>query len=133
MPYSRTNGVGRREFVKAAAWSVPVVAVAVATPLAAASQPNPEPTGGPIRVCGGGHGDNGTYTVSADGKTLVINFKNVPDIYEVNAKGYGWEKSYGTNYGSAPKPGSLTWVIVFDQPAQWIQVHSFNAHFGVNC
>ncbi|MDQ0644630.1 hypothetical protein [Microbacterium murale] len=32
-----TNGIGRRTVLTAAAWSVPVIAVAVATPLAAAS------------------------------------------------------------------------------------------------
>lgn len=35
------NELTRRAVVKAAAWSVPVIAVAVATPLAAASEPYP--------------------------------------------------------------------------------------------
>lgn len=51
----RTGGTDRRTVIKAAAWSLPVVAVAVATPLAAASLPEPQPAlGGGLSVWQGG-------------------------------------------------------------------------------
>lgn len=46
-----SKGIDRRTLVKGAAWSVPVIAAAVATPLAAAS--TPEQIAGRIRVTGG--------------------------------------------------------------------------------
>ena len=50
-----TTGTDRRTVIKAAAWSLPVVAVAVATPLAAASLPEPQPApGGGLSVWQGG-------------------------------------------------------------------------------
>lgn len=114
----------RRALLKTAAWSVPIIAAAVAVPLAAAS------TAPPV-VCGGTTGDNGVYTVTGD--TLTILYRTAPDIYEVNARGEGWSKSYGTNYGTAPKRGSLSWTIQLPGAPKWIQVHSFNSHFGEVC
>lgn len=112
----------RRTFIKGAAWSVPVVAVAVAVPAVAASELEV------VTTCGGSAQDNGTYTVQ--GNRLTINYRTAPDIYEVNARGDGWSKSYGTNYGTAPASGSLTWSIALPGTPTWIQVHSMGAHFG---
>lgn len=122
------SGLTRRTLIHGAAWSLPVIAAAVATPLAAASCPPEQPE---VKVCGGSPYDNGVYTVS--GRTLVISYRKAPDIYEVNARGAGWTKSYGTNYGNAPKRGALTWTILLPAEPTWIQVHGFNAHLGETC
>lgn len=117
--------VTRRSILKGVAWSAPVVAVAVAVPAVTASGIDD------VIVCGGSAQDNGTYTVQGD--RLTISYRNAPDIYEVNARGDGWQRSYGTNYGTAPARGSLTWEITLPSAPTWIQVHSFNAHLGENC
>jgi hypothetical protein len=122
------TGITRRTVIHGAAWSLPVIAAAVATPLAAASCPPEEAK--PI-TCGGTPYDNGTYTIV--GRTIVVNYRTVPDIYEINAKGAGWAKSYGTNFGTAPKRGALTWTVVLPYEPTKIQVHGFNAHLGENC
>lgn len=121
------SGLSRRSVIHGAAWSLPVIAAAIATPLAAASAPQPED----CTVCGGTPYDNGVYTVV--GRTLVVSYRTAPDIYEVNARGAGWSTSYGTNYGTAPKRGTRTWTIVLPAAPTWIQVHGFNAHFGETC
>jgi len=121
------TGLSRRALIQSAAWSVPVIAAAIATPLAAASTTAPEAP----KVCGGTPYDNGVFTVT--GRTLVISYRTAPDIYEVNARGAGWSKSYGTNYGNAPKKGTRTWTIVLPADPTWIQVHGFNAHLGETC
>ncbi|WP_424462987.1 hypothetical protein [Pseudoclavibacter helvolus] len=100
------------------AWSVPVVAVAVAAPLAAASVRK-------SMVC---VDTAGTYEIN--GNILTIRYRVAPDIYEVNARGSGWSKSYGTNYGTAPKRGATYWEIELPGPPTWIQCHGFNAHYG---
>ena len=115
----------RRAFTKGAAWSVPAIAVAVAVPAVAASEIEE------VTTCGGSAQDNGTYTVQ--GNRLTINYRTAPDIYEVNARGSGWSRSYGTNYGTAPMRGSLTWEITLPDVPTWIQCHDFNAHLGVEC
>lgn len=66
------SGVSRRTIVKGAAWSVPVVALAVATPLAAASGPIP-----PQAAPGGGLSEwqgstsVGTWTVSQPNRVQI--------------------------------------------------------------
>lgn len=115
-----------RRTVVGAAWALPVILAAVATPLAAASG-EPEP----VRVCGGTPYDNGVYTVQ--GNVLTVQYKTAPDIYEVNARGNGWTKSFGSNYGTGPKRGALTWSIVLPSAPTWAQVHGFNAHLGEAC
>ncbi|WP_168429383.1 hypothetical protein [Microbacterium sp. K24] len=67
----------RRSFVKGAAWSVPVIAAAVATPLAAASgpHPSPEPTKPPILVCTPPNHDPDVESVSITGNLMLIKFR----------------------------------------------------------
>lgn len=121
-----TADLSRRSLIRGAAWSAPVIALAVATPLAAASEASAV-----VKTCGGTPYDNGTYTVQ--GNILTIQYRTAPDIYEINARGDGWSKSFGTNYGAAPARGSLTWSVVLPAAPKWIQVHGFNAHFGEVC
>ena len=111
-----------RRAVLSTAWTVPVIAIAVAAPLTAASTASAAPVG---RVC---MDPAGSFDVR--GRALMIFYRSVPDIYEVNARGAGWSKSYGTNYGTAPSPGSTTWRIELPDVPTWIQVHSFNTHYG---
>lgn len=115
----------RRAALKAAAWSVPVVAAAVAVPAVTASQDDD------VVTCGGSAQDNGTYTVQ--GNRLTISYRTAPEIYAVNARGNGWQRSYGTNYSTAPARGTRTWEIALLDDPTWIQVHGFNAHFGEVC
>ena len=65
------SSLGRRTVLKAAAWSVPVVAVAVSTPLAAASvaEPQPAPAGG-LSVWQGGTSVQ-TFTVASPNRVQV--------------------------------------------------------------
>ena len=121
----------RRTVLKAAAWSVPVLSVAATAPLAAAST-----SGGdlPEGVCGTYHSgsNNGVYLVYAD--RIVVSYATVPDIYEVNLRMKdGTTKSFGTNYGTGPTPGSLEWVITFPVGLSWAQVHGFSDHYGEVC
>lgn len=63
--------VDRRTLVKAGAWSIPVIALAVATPLAAASVPEPQPApGGGLSVWQGGTSVQ-TWTVSQPNRVQV--------------------------------------------------------------
>ncbi|WP_126412673.1 hypothetical protein [Acidipropionibacterium jensenii] len=117
----------RRTVLKTAAWSAPVVALAVAAPQAAASG-----SGNTTPTCGSA-GDNGTFTVTKnqDGTYLiVVNYKEAPDIYEANVRTESGSFSYGTNYNSAPAKGSKTWTITVPGKPVWIQIHTFNSHFG---
>jgi hypothetical protein len=68
---TQPSGIERRTLVKAAAWSVPVVAVAVATPLAAASVPAPQPApGGGLSVWQGGTSVQ-TWTITQPNRVQV--------------------------------------------------------------
>jgi hypothetical protein len=61
----------RRTVVLGAAWSVPVIALAVATPLAAASTPDPQPApGGGLSVWQGGTSVQ-TWTVSQPNRVQI--------------------------------------------------------------
>ena len=121
----------RRSVIKAAAWSMPVIALAVSAPAAAASGPTP-PTA--YVTCGAdAMNDNGTYTVTKNDNgttTITVIYKTAPDIYEINVRTTAGNFSYGTNYGSAPMKGSTSWTIVVPAKVTWAQVHSFNSHFG---
>ncbi|MEU4016040.1 hypothetical protein AB0E56_12345 [Microbacterium sp. NPDC028030] len=69
--------VNRRTVVKAAAWSVPVVAAVVATPLAAASVPEPQPApGGGLSVWQGGTSVQ-TWTLTQPNRVQVNTGQNV--------------------------------------------------------
>ncbi|WP_233615800.1 hypothetical protein [Leucobacter chromiisoli] len=113
-----------RRALLGAAWAVPVIAAAVAVPAVSA-------TTDPSRTCGGTSGDNGTYTVT--GNVLTISYTRAPDIYEINARGVGWSKSYGTNYGTAPARGSLSWSVVLPGEPTWVQAHTFDTHYPEGC
>lgn len=114
----------RREVLKIAVWSAPIIATAVAMPYAVASQVACVTQTSP----GTDPGDNGTYTVGQG--FITVNYKRPPDIYEINAKGKTWQKSFGTNYGTAPKRGTLNWTVEIPGCANKIQVHDFNSHYG---
>lgn len=138
-----TKNIDRRTVLRSAAWSAPVIALAIASPAASASG-DPTPPKGcqygnyPGRGSGGDSNDNGWYqTIYADGHWyLDIHYSHAPDIYEVNAKfeGLAPDTSYGTNYGTAPAAGTLIWRIL--TPAQCgngTQVHTFNTHISSKC
>lgn len=84
-------------------------------------------------ICGTSHahtgGNNGTFTVRDD--SITVNYQVSPDIYEINVHyADGTSQSFGTNFGTAPAPGSTEWTIALKSPAKWVQVHSFNDHYG---
>ena len=65
------RSAGRRTFIKAAAWSAPIVALAVSTPLAAASVAAPQPApGGGLSVWQGGTSVQ-TFTVAQPNRVQV--------------------------------------------------------------
>lgn len=67
----------RRTLIKAAAWSVPVIAVAVATPLAAASVAEPQPApGGGLSVWQGGTSVQ-TWTLTQPNRVQLNSGQNV--------------------------------------------------------
>ncbi|WP_394254742.1 hypothetical protein [Pseudoclavibacter helvolus] len=119
MTETMKTGASRRDAMRTGAWSVPVIAVAIATPAASASSSRGE------TVC---MGSAGTYTVTAD--ALTIRFARVPDIYEANVRTASGTRGYGTNYGTGPKRGSRVWVIPLASRPEWAQVHPFNEHYG---
>ncbi|WP_350353254.1 hypothetical protein ABS642_10275 [Microbacterium sp. A8/3-1] len=74
---SSPPGPNRRTVMKAAAWSVPVIAVAVSTPLAAASTPEPQPApGGGLSVWQGGTSVQ-TWTLTQPNRVQVNTGQNV--------------------------------------------------------
>ncbi|WP_133192829.1 hypothetical protein [Microbacterium sp. TPD7012] len=76
-PKREQHSIARRTVVKAAAWSVPVVALAVSTPLAAASVPEPQPApGGGLSVWQGGTSVQ-TWTVTQPNRVQVNTGQNV--------------------------------------------------------
>ena len=114
----------RRTLIKGAAWAAPLTILVTATPARAASGDE----------CGTYHGsgNNGTYHVSPT--SIIVQYKTAPDIYEANVRfADGSTRGYGTNYGTAPARGSLTWIIALPMPAKWVQIHGFNDHYGENC
>jgi hypothetical protein len=121
----------RRTLLKGAAWSVPVIAMAVAAPQASASQTTPPKKS---TVCGRSDlNDNGTYSITENGDgtyTIVVQYRQAPDLYESNVKTVAGSYSYGTNFGSAPSRGSMTWSFVVPAKPTNIQVHTFDSHFG---
>ncbi|MGN7862409.1 hypothetical protein ACTJI8_17635 [Microbacterium sp. 22303] len=125
MNETKKTMLSRRTIVKGAAWSIPVIAVAAAAPMAAAS------TRKAAVVCGNVQdGDNGRYVV--DQNMVAVTYARVPDIYEVNVHyADGSSISFGTNFGNAPTAGSTSWTVPTDPDKQiaWVQVHTFNTHF----
>lgn len=70
-PSKEQPSLDRRTVVRAAAWSAPVIAMAVATPLAAASVPEPQPApGGGLSVWQGGTSVQ-TWTVTPPNRVQV--------------------------------------------------------------
>jgi hypothetical protein len=66
------KGIARRTLIKSTAWSVPIIAVAVATPLAAASTGTPTlEFGGPYALSGCAISQGVTVTATSDGTTPV--------------------------------------------------------------
>ncbi|MDQ0729169.1 hypothetical protein [Microbacterium sp. W4I20] len=76
-PEREQHSIARRTIVKAAAWSVPVIAVAVSTPLAAASTAEPQPApGGGLSVWQGGTSVQ-TWTITQPNRVQVNTGQNV--------------------------------------------------------
>ncbi|MFJ2552785.1 hypothetical protein [Microbacterium sp. NPDC087591] len=86
-------GINRRSVIKAAAWSAPVIAVAVATPLAAASvnTPQPAPAGGLSEWQGST--SVGTWTVTQPNRVQINTGQSVgfnvlnPDTGDIEPAG----------------------------------------------
>jgi hypothetical protein len=108
--------------VLGAAWSIPVIALAVAAPAAAAStDPQLAVTCADPRA--------GVFTII--GSTIVIKYRTAPDIYEANIHfANGGSVSFGTNYGTGPGRGATTWTITLPAAPAWVQVHGFDVHYG---
>lgn len=81
----------RRGALKAAAWSVPVIAVAATTPLAAASVPLPPLTATITDI---------TYTGSFDRYRLSIAYTNVPADKQLTGR-LSWSSAQGSTIGSS--------------------------------
>lgn len=82
------SSLGRRTVLKAAAWSVPVIAVAVSTPLAASSTAEPLPApGGGLSVWQGGTSVQ-TLTVVSPNRVLVNTGQTVGfNVTDINTGG----------------------------------------------
>ena len=81
---SRTDGMNRRTLVKAAAWAAPVIAVAAATPLAAASTTFDSPTAyvtGTLTATGT---SSVARTAVYSGGALTFNSAGVPGVNSGN-------------------------------------------------
>ena len=114
----------RRQLVTAAAWSIPVIALAVAAPAAAASKDCPPVT------CGGTAQDNGTYVV--DGSTLTIFYRVRPDVVDINVR-YAGGRTVNIHKDASVVPASRIYTVALQGAPEWIQVHGFNSHFGQDC
>lgn len=110
---------------KALAWTIPVIALAIAAPAAAAS-------GGGSVTCGGSQNDNGTYVVDNKAGTLTIFYRVRPDIVDINIR-YAVGTSQNIHLDASVVPASLIYVVSLRAQAAWVQVHGFNAHFGADC
>ncbi|MFV0434440.1 MAG: hypothetical protein ACK5LO_10720 [Leucobacter sp.] len=91
------RGIDRRKLLKGAAWSVPVMAVAVSAPLAAATG---GVTGSPLKF------NNVTINSGNQGTGNIIGNFGVQYVYA------GWGPNYG-NWGQPGVPGSITvtWTV----------------------
>lgn len=120
---SERTSMKRREALKAA-WAAPVVAVAAtAAPGAASSYEDG------VCVDKGGKGK-----ITYGRRSLVVHYYEVPDIYEINVRYHdGTQESFGTNYGTAPRPGTRVWRVPIRDCPEWVQVHWFNSHIGEDC
>ncbi|GGF13092.1 hypothetical protein [Subtercola lobariae] len=134
--------IPRRTLITGAAWSVPVIAIAVAAPAAAASTTSPPPppsTWTPV-ICGGpssinGQNDNGQYLVEQH--ELVITYRTIPqNQIDVNVRfldGTSHNVHYDfKNWPLAPGSNVLTINLAgfsLTGPA-WVQVDTFNSHYS---
>lgn len=107
-----TTTLSRRHVLHAAAWAAPAIALAVATPALAASPVESIEASGPY--------------VLTD-RALIITFPSAPDIYEAHIDlPDGTSLRLGTNYGTAPEPGTAVWIIPLPARPRRVKVHPFN-------
>lgn len=106
----------RRQFLTAAAWTLPAIAVAVGTPaLAASTDPAP-----PVFCI-----PSGTYTITPDAVTVFYN--TAPDMYELQIDYTdGTRAVYGTNYGTPPPAGTTTWTVPLTGKPARVKAHLHN-------
>ncbi|UFS57833.1 hypothetical protein [Subtercola endophyticus] len=131
-------GFSRRTLVKSAAWSVPVIALAVGAPAQASSTPH----GWTPCICGGkngsgpyGQNDNGQYLVEEH--LLIITYDRIPqNTIDVNVRFLdGTSKNFHYDFKNWPlTPGSNQLTINLagystTGPA-WVQVDGFNSHYS---
>ena len=134
---ARTPGFDRRTLVKGAAWSVPVIALAVGAPAQASSGSHWTPC-----ICGGkngsgpyGQNDNGEYLVEQ--QLLIITYDRLPqnqiDV-NVNFLEGGSHNFHYTSSNWPLAPGSKTLTIDLSpyttKGPSWIQVDGFNSHYS---
>lgn len=129
----------RRTIVLGAAWSVPVIAAAIATPLAAASLP-PKP---PTLVCTPRNPyDGDLQAVTFDGNTMIILFRTTARNWvDVTVRQSGFKEIH-YNLGAPGQPTNNqphmknytpggTFVITlpraFDRTCDWFQVQTIHS------
>lgn len=127
--------ISRRSVVLGAAWSVPVIAAAVAVPLASASQP--------IDTCvdrmhlyrpqdyqgdGSMGPNNNVAEILVTGSAIIITFRRNTDILDINVH----KTSGNVNHHKDGKvhPGTVVNIPLFDcEDPTFIQVHGNNTHY----
>lgn len=129
-PETVTGSVSRRTVIKTAAWAAPVVAVAVAAPLAAASTTGPQPV------------PSGANGVLDGGISVGSNRSSTPNEIRINqtTSGFGYflydsngdEYPDGTYYADAPTitiswSGTGNYTPSVRDARNWVQVGSLTA------
>lgn len=128
-----TNNISRRTIVKGAAWAVPVIAVAVSTPLAAASQ---------VPVCdryylyrpqdyqgNGSMGPNNNVAqIEVTGTAVIVTYRRETDITDINVhKASG---NVNKHIDGRVKPGTQIVIPLANcEDPTFIQVHGNNTHY----
>lgn len=120
--------ISRRQIMRTAAWSVPVIAAAVAAPALAAS--------GDV-ICGGyfGPGDNGDFTVAHD--AIVIYYGQPPKLVRVYVE---YENGFAAELANMPGsdlPGAqMSYLAALPLPSDTltlVQIAEFETRYGIEC
>lgn len=127
------KGISRRTLVKGAAWSVPVIAVAVSTPLAAASTApvcerfhHYDPKNyGPYDSMGPQY-NVATITVTAT--AVVIKYIRETDIQDINIRKTSGSQNLHVD-GRVNVGREIIIPLVDCEDPSFIQVHGNNAHY----
>lgn len=130
-----TNQIGRRTVVKGAAWSIPVIAAAVAMPLAAATGSCPDqgavyhydPRHGNIN---GGEKNNVAMITVVVGEYIVVEFIKDANHPHVNIRMRQTDPTQNHHYPRKVLAGEkFTYPLDKCVDPAWIQVAGNNVHY----